>query len=107
MRIICTSLSVRMPTTRSRVDCGLSLTMLSFVPTTRLRSVDLPAFGLPTTVTIPARVIEEQDSRRRAQDGSDDALGWRRRGKKNEGRCPMTAALAQVPAAAYSPAPSR
>ena len=34
-----------MPTTRSRVDCGLGLTMLSFWPTMRLSSVDLPAFG--------------------------------------------------------------
>src|ERR671914_512648 len=59
-----------MPTTRSRVDCGLSLTMLSFVPTTRLRSVDLPAFGLPATVTIPARVITWEDSGRLAGDGS-------------------------------------
>src|SRR5688572_11418768 len=40
---------------RSRVDCGLSLVMLSFSPMRRLSSVDLPAFGLPTTVTIPAR----------------------------------------------------
>ena len=39
---------------RSRVDCGLGLTMLSFSPTMRLSSVDLPALGFPTTVTIPA-----------------------------------------------------
>ena len=38
-----------MPTMRSRVDCGFSLVMLSFWPMMRLWSVDLPAFGLPTT----------------------------------------------------------
>ena len=52
--------SVRMPTMRSRVDCGFGLTMLSFCPTMRLRRVDLPALGLPTTVTIPARVMGER-----------------------------------------------
>ena len=31
-----------------RVVCGLSETMASFVPTIRLSSVDLPAFGRPT-----------------------------------------------------------
>src|SRR5688500_15694097 len=30
--------------------------MLSFWPTIRLRSVDFPALGFPTTVTIPARM---------------------------------------------------
>src|SRR5690242_2084111 len=44
-----------MPTMRSRVDCGFSLTIASFSPMMRLRSVDFPALGLPTTVTIPAR----------------------------------------------------
>src|SRR6185295_14592646 len=43
-----------MPTTRSRVDCGFGLTMLSFSPMMRLRRVDLPALGFPTTVTMPA-----------------------------------------------------
>jgi hypothetical protein len=52
--IICDSSVVRMPTTRFRVDCGLSLTMLSFSPMIRLRSVDLPAGGFPTTVPFPA-----------------------------------------------------
>src|SRR3982750_1709916 len=46
-----------MPTTRSRVDCGFSLGMLSFCPPTRLGRVDLPALGRPTTVTIPALVM--------------------------------------------------
>src|SRR5205085_12209336 len=50
----CESLVVLIPTTRSRVDCGLGLVMLSFSPTIRLRRVDFPTFGLPTTVTIPA-----------------------------------------------------
>src|SRR5438045_7178480 len=48
-----------MPTTRSRVDCGLGLVILSFCPTMRLRSVDFPTFGLPTTVTIPALGITQ------------------------------------------------
>src|SRR5215212_7178214 len=43
-----------MPTTRSRVDCGFALVILSFCPMIRLSRVDLPAFGRPTTVTIPA-----------------------------------------------------
>ena len=51
--------SVRMPTMRSRVDWGFSLTMLSFCPTMRLSSVDFPALGFPTTVTIPALGISE------------------------------------------------
>jgi hypothetical protein len=54
---ICTSSVVRMPTMRSRVDCGFSLVMLSFWPMIRLSRVDLPAFGFPTTATIPERVI--------------------------------------------------
>jgi GTP-binding protein EngB required for normal cell division len=45
---------------RSRVDCGFGLTILSFSPMMRLRSVDLPAFGFPTTVTIPARGMREK-----------------------------------------------
>ena len=42
---------------RARVDCGLGLVMLSFCPTMRLSRVDLPALGLPATVTVPARVM--------------------------------------------------
>ncbi|GLC27173.1 hypothetical protein rosag_36860 [Roseisolibacter agri] len=37
------------------MDCGFGLVMASFWPTMRFSSVDFPAFGLPTTVTIPAR----------------------------------------------------
>ena len=47
---------------RSRVDCGLGLVMLSFWPTMRLRSVDLPTLGFPTTVTIPALGISEDQA---------------------------------------------
>src|SRR5438874_7243217 len=54
---ICESSVVRIPTTRSRVDWGLGLVILSFSPTIRLRRVDFPTFGLPATVTIPALVI--------------------------------------------------
>src|SRR3954463_2757233 len=50
---------VWIPTTRSRVDCGLGLVMLSFWPTMRLRSVDFPTVGFPATVTIPARGMKE------------------------------------------------
>src|SRR4051812_10932894 len=57
---IWTSSAVRMPTTRSRVDCGLGLTMLSFWPMMRLSRVDLPALGFPTTVTMPALGIREK-----------------------------------------------
>src|SRR6266513_3798518 len=38
---------------RVRVVCGLSDTMASLWPTTRLRSVDLPAFGRPRNETKP------------------------------------------------------
>ena len=38
---------------RLRVVCGLSDTMAIFVPTSRLRSVDLPAFGRPMSDTKP------------------------------------------------------
>src|SRR5687768_8702485 len=55
---------VRIPTTRSRVDCGFGLVILSFWPTMRFSNVDFPAFGLPTTVTMPARCIEERYRRR-------------------------------------------
>src|SRR5688572_9549566 len=41
------------PTMRFRVVCGLSETMASFSPTSRLRSVDLPALGRPTRATNP------------------------------------------------------
>src|SRR4051812_30066159 len=56
---ICESCVVRIPTTRSRVDCGFGLVMLSFSPTMRLRSVDFPTFGFPATVTIPAHGMTE------------------------------------------------
>src|SRR6185436_9491182 len=39
---------------RFPVVCGLSETMASLAPTSRLRSVDLPAFGRPTSETKPA-----------------------------------------------------
>src|ERR687888_383706 len=38
---------------RFLVVCGLSETIASFVPTSRLRSVDLPAFGRPIRETNP------------------------------------------------------
>ena len=39
---------------RWRVVCGLSETIATFWPTNRLSSVDLPAFGRPTSETNPA-----------------------------------------------------
>ena len=44
----------RTPTIRWRVVCGLSETIATFWPTNRLSSVDLPAFGRPTSETNPA-----------------------------------------------------
>src|SRR5258708_22259030 len=76
--IIGTSPLVWIPTTRSRVDCGLALTIASFSPITRLRSVDLPALGFPTTVTIPARGI----SRILVQWGVTSPTAWTRSNRK-------------------------
>ncbi len=44
-----------MPTIRWRVVCGLSETAATRSPTSRLSSVDLPAFGRPTSATVPQR----------------------------------------------------
>src|SRR5690606_936130 len=52
---ICASGSLRIPRMRCRVVCGRGVTMLTFVPTSALISVDLPTFGRPTTATKPAR----------------------------------------------------
>ena len=38
---------------RLRVVCGLSETIATFSPTSRLTSVDLPTLGRPTTATKP------------------------------------------------------
>ena len=46
--------ALRTPTMRWRVVCGLSETIATFWPTNRLSSVDLPAFGRPTSETNPA-----------------------------------------------------
>src|ERR1700737_3666226 len=45
--------SLRIPTIRLRVVCGLAETMETFCPRMRLRSVDLPALGRPTRATTP------------------------------------------------------
>ena len=45
------------PSTRWRVVCGLSVTMLSFSPTSAFSSVDLPTFGRPTIATKPQRPV--------------------------------------------------
>ena len=44
------------PRIRVRVVCTLCVTMLTFAPTIRFSSVDLPAFGSPIRATKPARV---------------------------------------------------
>src|ERR1700757_830062 len=42
-----------MPRTTCRVVCGLSVTIETFSPTTRFRSVDFPEFGRPIMETNP------------------------------------------------------
>src|SRR5262249_46326861 len=46
--------SLATPRTRFLVVCGLSETIATFSPTSRLTSVDLPTLGRPTTATSPA-----------------------------------------------------
>ncbi len=53
-KTICPSSSFRIPRRLRRVVCGLSDTIATFVPTSAFTSVDLPAFGRPTTATVPA-----------------------------------------------------
>jgi hypothetical protein len=55
-KIACIVGVVRMPVTLSRVVCARGVTMLSFSPTSALRSVDFPTFGRPTRATCPDRV---------------------------------------------------
>src|SRR6266849_1850007 len=45
--------SLRIPTMRLRVVCGLGETIETFWPRMALSSVDLPALGRPTSVTTP------------------------------------------------------
>src|ERR1043165_8146020 len=45
--------SLRMPTMRLRVVCGLAETMETLRPRMRFSSVDLPALGRPTMATMP------------------------------------------------------
>src|SRR5215831_2121851 len=54
--MICASPSVATPSTLVRVVCGLGVTIASLLPTSRLSSVDLPAFGAPISATWPHRV---------------------------------------------------
>src|SRR3569833_1719875 len=96
-----------MPTMRSRVDCGFSLTMLSFWPTMRVRSGDFPALGLPTTVRIPARGIRQDSC-----SGQERGLVPRRCGAggpehTNAPDPEGPGTFEKVPATAYSPALSR
>src|SRR5271166_1563002 len=53
--MICTGPSNAIPSSRVRVVCGLGVTMASLRPTSRLSSVDLPAFGAPISATWPHR----------------------------------------------------
>src|SRR5258707_11197836 len=51
-----------MPTIRLRVVCGFSETIETFCPRMRLRSVDLPALGRPTSATTPNRGLRGRKS---------------------------------------------
>jgi hypothetical protein len=42
---------------RKRVVCGFGETMVTLVPASAFTSVDLPAFGAPTTATNPHLVL--------------------------------------------------
>ena len=55
-KTICDAPAIAMPRTIERVVCTLWLTMVTLVPTSRLTSVDLPAFGTPISATKPQRV---------------------------------------------------
>src|SRR5437763_16938140 len=52
---ICPRDSLRIPTMRLRVVCGLEETIETLWPRIRLRRVDLPALGRPTMATTPKR----------------------------------------------------
>src|SRR5205814_5696207 len=52
-KVIWPSGRVTMPRTTCRVVCGLSVTIETFSPTTRFRSVDFPEFGRPIIETNP------------------------------------------------------
>src|SRR5215469_12833095 len=52
----------RTPVIRFLVVCGLSETIAIFWPTSLLSSVDLPAFGLPASVTNPHLPVREDSS---------------------------------------------
>jgi hypothetical protein len=49
--MICASLSVTTPSTRSRVVCGFFEVIETCSPISALMSVDLPTLGRPTTAT--------------------------------------------------------
>ena len=48
--------SIAIPRIRVRVVCTLWVTIETFAPTIRFKSVDLPAFGSPISATKPQRV---------------------------------------------------
>src|SRR5246127_603200 len=54
--MICAVPSIAIPSSRLLVVCGLGVTIASLRPTSRLSSVDLPAFGAPISATWPHRV---------------------------------------------------
>ena len=61
-KTICERPTMAMPRTIERVVCTLRLTIDTLVPTSRLTSVDLPAFGAPRTATNPQRVASASGS---------------------------------------------
>jgi hypothetical protein len=54
----CASSLFKIPRTRVRVVCGLSETMLIFLPIKAFNKVDLPTFGRPTSETKALRTNE-------------------------------------------------
>src|SRR5207245_11281297 len=70
----CASVVVSIPVMRWRVVCAFFDVMLTFCPTSRLRSVDLPTFGRPTIATWPQRKLAGSDD---SVMGSDSCTGHR------------------------------
>ena len=83
--------SAASPSRRSRVTPGRSSTSASFLPTSRLNSVDLPTLGRPMMATVAVMKFELLSWRQRtagrrcsrlrahrSRPRRDDALGWLR-----------------------------
>src|SRR5262249_43350102 len=55
-KISCAAPAIAMPRIRARVVCTFGVTIETLLPTSALRSVDLPAFGVPISAMKPQRV---------------------------------------------------